>query len=159
MSRPQSPRPERAERLRSLSGTNEVNVNICIPTQDNQGLDSTVCTHFGSAPFFVIVDSESGAWHCVANSHPHHGGGACHPLAAFQDHDIHAVVVGGMGRRALETLAERGIVPLFAAHPTVKETLAAFTQGELVPITPAQACGAHAGSHGRHGHGHGGCCG
>jgi hypothetical protein len=35
-------------------------MKICIPTHDERGLQSEVFGHFGSAPFFTLVDSESG---------------------------------------------------------------------------------------------------
>jgi predicted Fe-Mo cluster-binding NifX family protein len=136
----------------------EVSMNICIPTDDDQGLDSTVSGHFGSAPFFTIVQSDSGAWHCVPNPHRHHGGGACHPLGALEGHAVDAVVVGGMGRRALDILAARGIVPYLGTYQTVRETLDAFAENKLEPLLPEHACHGHAdGERGRHGHGR--CCG
>ena len=35
-------------------------MKIAFPTQDNKGLESAVYSHFGSAPFFVVVDAENG---------------------------------------------------------------------------------------------------
>jgi predicted Fe-Mo cluster-binding NifX family protein len=34
-------------------------MRICFPTENLQGLDSTVYGHFGSAPGFIIVDTGS----------------------------------------------------------------------------------------------------
>ncbi len=37
----------------------ELVMNICIPVNEDKGLQSPVCAHFGSAPAFMIVDTES----------------------------------------------------------------------------------------------------
>ena len=36
-------------------------MKICIPVNENNGVDSSVSAHFGSAPFFMIVDSDTGS--------------------------------------------------------------------------------------------------
>ena len=32
-------------------------MNVCIPINEDQGMKSEVCAHFGSAPAFLIVDA------------------------------------------------------------------------------------------------------
>jgi predicted Fe-Mo cluster-binding NifX family protein len=127
-------------------------MQICIPIDDDHGLDSRVCEHFGSAPKFMIVDTETGACYAIVNRNQHHGHGMCQPLAALRHHTIDGIVVGGIGRRALERL-EGGRMQVFQAqHATVGETVAAFKAGSLRPMSMDAACG----HHGQHRHGHGG---
>jgi len=35
-------------------------MKICFPVKEDKGLSSTIFGHFGSAPMFLVVDSESG---------------------------------------------------------------------------------------------------
>jgi predicted Fe-Mo cluster-binding NifX family protein len=129
-------------------------MKICIPIDDDQGLDSRVCAHFGSAPTFMIVDTESGACQAIPNQNRHHGHGMCQPLSALRTLTVDGIVVGGIGRRALERLADDRIHVFQAEHATVGQTMVAFRVGSLRPVSMDAACG-----HGGHsGHGHGGGC-
>ena len=35
-------------------------MNLCIPVEQDAGPESPVCAHFGSAPLFLLVNTESG---------------------------------------------------------------------------------------------------
>ena len=48
-------------------------MNICIPVEQDQGLQSQVCAHFGSAPAFLIVATDSGDCRAIDNKNQHHG--------------------------------------------------------------------------------------
>ena len=76
-------------------------MKICIPVEENNGLDSRVCAHFGSAPFFLVVDSNTSVCEPIVNDGAHHAHGMCQPLALLEGKDIDGVVVGGIGRGAL----------------------------------------------------------
>lgn len=138
-------------------------MNICIPVTKDAGLESPVSSHFGSAPLFVIVDTESKACRAVPNRTHSHGHGACQPLASLSGEAIDGVVVGGIGMGALAKLQAANIRVYQASVATVGAALAAFAGGVLQEATPATACthhghGAH--DHGHHGHGpHGEGCG
>ena len=43
-------------------------MKICIPTNTDSGTESTISGHFGSAPFFMIVDTESLGCRAVVNT-------------------------------------------------------------------------------------------
>ena len=126
-------------------------MNICIPVDDDQGVQSPVCAHFGSAPFFMIVDTDTGACRAIPNRNEHHAHGMCQPLLALQGEVLGGIVVGGIGMGALNKLLMGGLQVYRAQHPTVEATLAAFKAGTLPLMTPQGACGHH-GHH--HGHGH-----
>ena len=126
-------------------------MNICIPITSDEGLESPVCAHFGSAPAFLIVDTDSGVCRAVTNTNQHHGHGMCAPLAALQGERIDAMVVGGIGAGALGKLAAAGIQVHLAQHATVRETVDALVAGTLPVMGPDLAC-AHHGPGGHHEH-------
>jgi predicted Fe-Mo cluster-binding NifX family protein len=122
-------------------------MQICIPVVEDRGLDSPVSAHFGSAPAFMIVDTESGNCRLIGNTNEHHAHGMCQPLAVLAGEAVDGIVVGGIGMGALMKFQSAGITVFRAAHPTVGETLAAFTAGSLQPVDPNEACGGHHGHH------------
>ncbi len=122
-------------------------MNICIPVTADHGLSSPVCAHFGSAPLFLIVDTETNGCRAIKNLNQHHAHGMCQPLAAIQGEALDGIVVGGIGMGALMKLQMAGLQVYQAQHATVEDTLAAFKAGTLPSMTPASACG-------HHGHGH-----
>jgi predicted Fe-Mo cluster-binding NifX family protein len=126
-------------------------MNICIPTTQDNGLDSRVSAHFGSAPFFAIVDAESRVCRSVPNANHSHEHGRCQPLAALAGQAIDSVVVGGIGAGALSKLTAAGIRVYMASAGSVKEAVEAYNSGTLAEISPAGACQGH--DHGQSGHG------
>jgi predicted Fe-Mo cluster-binding NifX family protein len=118
-------------------------MNICIPVNEDKGLQSQVCAHFGSAPAFMIVDTDSGSCRAIPNQNQHHGHGQCMPLASIRGETIDGMVVGGIGMGALNKLRATGIQVFRSTHPTVAETLAAFKAGTLKPMQPGMACAGH----------------
>lgn len=125
-------------------------MTICIPVIADRGMDSPICEHFGSAPLFMIVDTESASCRAIPNNNAHHAHGMCMPLQALQGERLDGMVVGGIGAGALGKLMAAGLEVYLAAHPTVAETLAAYKAGQLRALTPAMACGGHHGHGGQH---------
>ena len=76
-------------------------MKVCIPAATGVGLSSTPSGHFGSAPFFVVHDTESGITDVLDNSNEHHANGACQPVAALGGHRVEALIVGGIGAGAI----------------------------------------------------------
>jgi predicted Fe-Mo cluster-binding NifX family protein len=130
----------------SFPGRTDI-MQICIPVVEDCGLDSRVSAHFGSAPGFMIVDTESRACRVIGNSNEHHAHGMCQPLAVLAGEPVDGIVVGGIGMGALMKLQAAGITVFRSDYPTVAETLAAFTAGSLEPVAPHDACGGHHGHH------------
>ncbi|MEW5744643.1 MAG: NifB/NifX family molybdenum-iron cluster-binding protein [Nitrospirota bacterium] len=124
-------------------------MNVCFPVQKDEGLESTVFNHFGSAPLFVVVDLETGAVSTIVNKDQHHAHGACNPLKALDSRKVDAVVVGGIGGGALNRLNQSGIRVYRADAASVKENVARLQAQQLREYMPQQCCG---------GHTHGGGC-
>lgn len=124
-------------------------MNICIPVNEDSGLESPVCAHFGSAPMFLIVDAATGACRTINNQNQHHQHGMCQPLAALNGEQIDGIVVGGIGMGALSKLMSAGIQVYLAEHPTAGLAIEAWKNGTLSKVEPGMACGGH--GHGAHG--------
>lgn len=123
-------------------------MKLCFPVKRNEGLNSPVFAHFGSAPLFVVVDNETQQFTEVSNRDLHHRHGACSPLRALGGQDVQAIVVGGIGAGALNGLRQAGLKVYQAKGATVAENLSLFNAQSLLELTPGQVCGGH-------GHGHG----
>lgn len=130
-------------------------MKLCIPVQSDRGLDSPVHAHFGSAPSFLIVDTDDGSARALPNGERHHAHGGCSPVAALAGERVDAVVVGGIGAGALAKLHAAAIPVYASGHRTVAETLAAWKAGTLVLAQLETACAGH--GHGGHGQGGGHC--
>ena len=126
----------------------ELPVRICIPVIEDKGLESAVSSHFGSAPLFMMVDSVSGGCRAISNHNQHHEHGMCTPLASLQGESIDGMVVGGIGRGALNKLMAAGVRVYIAEGPTVAEVMSAFRAGTLRMMQPDMACAHH--EHGGH---------
>jgi predicted Fe-Mo cluster-binding NifX family protein len=118
-------------------------MRICIPVEQDNGVDSRVCAHFGSAPYFLIVDSDTQACEPIVNNGAHHAHGMCQPLALLEGREIDGVVVGGIGRGALFRLQAANIGVFLSEYATVRETIDAHKAGTLRPVDPANACAGH----------------
>ncbi len=118
-------------------------MNVCIPVNDVRGLESPVCAHFGSAPAFLIVDTDTRGFEPVENLNLHHGHGACNPLSALSGKAVDAVIVGGIGAGAVSRLRGAGLKVYQAQGGTVSETIEYFLAGRLVELDESTACAQH----------------
>ena len=130
-------------------------MNICIPSQDDRGLESEVHDHFGSAPWFTIVNTENDQAKPVRNPSCHQSVGSCHHIDMLRAKNVAVVVSSGMGRRAWSSLSEAGITVLAAPAWGVKEIMAAVKEGDAPPLALESACSGGHEHHDGHGHGHG----
>lgn len=126
-------------------------MKLCIPVERNEGLNSLVYGHFGSAPMFVVVDTETSEMTEIVNRDLHHAHGACSPLKALGGIPIDAIIVGGIGAGALMGLNRAGLKVYKAQGVNVADNLACLGMDQLSELSPGQVCGGH--SHG-HGCGH-----
>lgn len=118
-------------------------MKVVFPSNSDLGLTGSVYNHFGSAPFFVMVDTESQEYEIMINKDKDHSHGNCQPLKALGGATVDTVVVGGIGKGALNKLAAAGVKVLRAAEGTVKTNLELLKQDKLKEFTPNQTCIAH----------------
>ena len=118
-------------------------MKIAFPTQENNGMESRVYGHFGSAQYFVLVDTEEDSSETVENPDRDHLHGQCQPLKALNGRQVDAILVGGIGGGALRKLSLEGIKTYRAAPGSVRENLELLTSGKLAVFAPDQTCGGH----------------
>ncbi|MBI5817544.1 MAG: NifB/NifX family molybdenum-iron cluster-binding protein [Verrucomicrobia bacterium] len=118
-------------------------MKLCIPVATDEGLNSVVYGHFGSAPLFVLVDSETMTVEPLANRDQTHVHGACNPLRALAGRQVDAVIVGGIGPGAVNGLQRAGIAVYQSPAQTLAEAVAQFNQGRLPKISLESACSSH----------------
>ena len=119
-------------------------MKVCIPVEEDQEFSSRVCSHFGSAPIFMLIDTDTSDCEAVLNTNQHHAHGMCMPLRVLQGKKFDALVVKGIGMGALGKLNASGIDVYMAAHATVGETIDALQAGSLKRMEPSMACPGHA---------------
>jgi predicted Fe-Mo cluster-binding NifX family protein len=118
-------------------------MKICFPVLENKDMNSMVYNHFGSAPSFVIVNTETGSVSTIGNSDQHHEHGACNPVMAMNGEQIDAVVVGGIGAGALNKLNQKGIRVFQAQKSTIAENVGLLKAGSLPQFLPQHTCSGH----------------
>jgi predicted Fe-Mo cluster-binding NifX family protein len=120
-------------------------MKVGFAVQVDEGAESRVFDHFGSAPAFIIVDQEGKDFISINNKDLNHVHGACNPIMALNGQTMDAMVVGGIGAGALRKLNALGIKVFGAAAPTVKENLALLKDNKLQELTENHSCRGHQG--------------
>jgi len=128
-------------------------MKICIPVESDQGIDSQVSAHFGSAPIFMIVDSDTLNCKAIINTNEHHSHGMCQPLAVLKSEKFDGIVVGGIGMGAFNKLQAAKIKVFRTKLSTIKEAIDAHKSGTLKEVTEKTACASHGSGHSE-GHNH-----
>jgi predicted Fe-Mo cluster-binding NifX family protein len=120
-------------------------MKICFPIENLQGMDSMIFGHFGSAPGFVIVDTQDRNVEEIQNGDLHHSHGMCQPLKALGGRPVDAVVVAAIGMGALMKLQAQGVSVYRAVEGTVAQNLGLIESGNLPQFEASHTCGGHAG--------------
>jgi predicted Fe-Mo cluster-binding NifX family protein len=117
------------------------------------GLEGQRSGHFGHCDVFTLVDVEAGVIKDVTTiSNQNHVQGECMvPVNLLAEHNVNALIVGGIGMRPLMGFRQVGIDVYYdAERPEIKPVVEDLIAGKLSAITDDQVCG------GGHGDGHGG---
>ena len=122
-------------------------MKICFPVASDQGLASEVYGHFGSAPVFMVFNTETRTCEAVNNQDLGHTHGMCSPLKALDGKMVDAIVVGGIGAGAIVKLNALGIKVYRAMQGTVQDNIAMFEKSLPPEITVEHAYGGHAHGH------------
>jgi predicted Fe-Mo cluster-binding NifX family protein len=118
-------------------------MKLCIPVEQNNGHESIVYGHFGSAPFFMIYDSETNELKALENNNEHHQHGSCNPLGALDSNPVDAVLVGGIGARAVMKLNAAGVKVYRASTGNAKDNIVLFSRDQLPEIKTEDSCQHH----------------
>ena len=115
-------------------------MKILVPVAADYGLDSAVFGHFGSAPCFLLIDGKGSILEAIDNPSSDHLHGHCSPLEHISRRSVDAIVVGGIGRRALAALLGKGIQVYASNDGTVEDALQRLNSGQLEAITELSSC-------------------
>lgn len=120
-------------------------MKICFPVESDKGLESEVFGHFGSAPRFVVFDTEANSINTINNQDLGHVHGMCNPLKALDGKMVDIIIVGGIGAGAINKLNEMGIKVYKASKGTIQDNIKLFESNTMSEMTLEQTCGGHAG--------------
>jgi predicted Fe-Mo cluster-binding NifX family protein len=86
-------------------------MKIGVTLNDEQGLKSEVCAHFGQCSHFLIVETDgkvvTGSQ--VVPNNAQHGGGGCQAVGEILKYGITHVIAGGMGMGAQNKFAAANV--------------------------------------------------
>ena len=107
-------------------------MKIAITAQGEQ-MQSPVDPRFGRAKWFVVIDTETGAFEVVDNKKNFNAaqGAGIQAGRNVAELGAEAVVTGNMGPKAFATLKAAGISVYVGAEGTVQEALDRFKAGAL----------------------------
>jgi len=124
-------------------------MRICVPTGTDQGIEAEVFGHFGSAPYFSLVDTDTAEVEVLVNSNDHHAHGQCTPMKQLAGLDFDAIVVRGMGRNAVARFAAANVQVMVTTAAKLQDVLEEARAGKLRELDPSQACQGHGGHNGQ----------
>ena len=120
-------------------------MKVGFAVQRDEGMESQVYNHFGSAPMFVVVETGAAEVQTIHNQDLNHSHGACSPMKALGGQQIDALVVGGIGGGALMRLNAMGVKVFAAEAQTIRENLDLLSRNRLPQLSMENACQAHEG--------------
>lgn len=122
-------------------------MKLCFPVNKNEGLESLLFNHFGSAPLFLLVDTETQQVSELPNRQSGLGHGACGQSRTLAEKQVDALVLSGIGRGALSKLVAAGIEVYRAEGATVSDNLLYLADQRLQKLEMDAACGGHQHQH------------
>ncbi|RZB32378.1 MAG: hypothetical protein SRB2_04383 [Desulfobacteraceae bacterium Eth-SRB2] len=120
------------------------NGRIAVPSMEKGGLDGQRSGHFGHCDVFTLVDVEAGEIKAVTtiSNQSHVQGGCMVPVNLMAEHNVNALIVGGIGMRPLMGFRQAGIdVYHDAVRPEIRPVVEDLIAGKLSAITDNQVCG------------------
>jgi ArsR family transcriptional regulator len=120
-------------------------MRLCFPIETDNGIESNVYNHFGSAPMFFIYETDTESTEVINNQDLGHVHGMCSPIQALDGKSVDAIVVGGIGAGAINKLNLMGIKVYRAIEDTIQKNLQRFKENSIPQITLDHACNQHGG--------------
>jgi len=118
-------------------------MKLCFPVKSDNGIDSDIFGHFGSAPFFVVFDTNNDAVSSIDNQDLGHVHGQCNPMKALNGKMMDAIIVGGIGGGAITGLNNMGIKVYKAVKGNICDHIELFKAGSLMEMNMSHTCGGH----------------
>jgi len=118
-------------------------MKICFPVDSNEGLNSEIYNHFGSASSFIIFDTKLNSFEVVSNKDLGHQHGNCSPIKALDGKSVDSIVVGGIGAGAINKLNNMGIKVYKAATASIGANIKLLENNEILELGSKGACSGH----------------
>ncbi|MFH2058874.1 MAG: NifB/NifX family molybdenum-iron cluster-binding protein [Pseudomonadota bacterium] len=106
-------------------------MKIGFPVKEDNGLDSIIDEHFGTAKHFLIVETETKEFKLQPNQKLGSDSTKCKTTAIGKEEQIDAVVTKCMGDGSHRSLASSNIKVYQAQKETIKENLELMEKDEL----------------------------
>jgi len=122
---------------------------IAIPSTGAGGLDGQRSGHFGHCDVFTFVDIEEGEIKDITTipNQSHVQGGCMVPVNLLAEHNVNALIVGGIGMRPLMGFRQVGIdVYHDEIRPEIRPVVEDLISGKLSIIGDDQVCGGGGGA-------------
>ena len=122
---------------------------IAIPSVGTGGLDGQRSGHFGHCDVFTFVDVEEGEIKNITTipNQSHVQGGCMVPVNLLAEHNVKALIVGGIGMRPLMGFRQVGIdVYHDETRPEIRPVVEDLISGKLPVIGDDQVCGGGGGA-------------
>ncbi len=120
------------------------NGRIAVPSIDKGGLEGERAGHFGQCDAFTLIDVKDGEMEKVSiiQNQEHVQGGCMVPVNLLAQHNVNALIVGGIGMRPLMGFKQVGIDVYFDdEHSDIKSVVENLITGKLKMIEENQVCG------------------
>ncbi len=115
-------------------------MKICLPVMDDLGLESRISSHFGSAPFYLLVDLGSYECRTIPNLARSKGECACDTFHSRILDEASGFIVHAMGRPAWMNLRRQSSPVFKAKERLVKQALDSYLKNQLSEIQMTDMC-------------------
>ena len=106
-------------------------MRVAVPASGSPVLKNPVHAHVASAPFFVVVDMDTGEVTDVENPHTEGSGRELNPVGVVRDLKVDVLICAGIGSWAVR-LIEAGGTKVYLAHGGLAEAAVEdFKSGRL----------------------------
>jgi predicted Fe-Mo cluster-binding NifX family protein len=127
-------------------------MKVCFPVISDAGMESIIYGHFASAPFFVIIDTDTLQSSVIANCDHTNPYAGCNPFSSLNGQLLDGIVVGSIGDDSVRVMNICGFTVFQAASESVSENVALFANNNLSEVTVLQSHLQGRCSHGNDGH-------
>ncbi|MCL4428897.1 MAG: NifB/NifX family molybdenum-iron cluster-binding protein [Deltaproteobacteria bacterium] len=116
-------------------------MKLCIPTVNFEAVK--ISRHFGSAPYFLIYDTETGSSEVITNSNKNHEHNMCNPVGVIADKNVNAIVCFGIGEGAIRNLERNNIKVYKTDKNLISDILNDSRENKFLTFEAGHTCSSH----------------
>lgn len=119
-------------------------MKICIPTLNDNGLDSNISQHFGRSPYFIVINTDNDEIVKTIPNDKNRPHGKCAPTDLIKESGVEAMICYGLGQGAINNFCSNGIeVYKYEGEDNIKTALELFKQDGLSKFNIQDGCAGH----------------